>query len=186
MAVESGVGSEDAGTSSRVAAHGLGLRDVERGCSGASESNFARYGEGLLEAYSATSQFECRAVPSLMTQLREPFNTMALLCLCLGLRVSELLALGWRDVDWLSGKLNVARGIVNQIVDDVKTDGSRKMMTIDRELLATLNLWRETTQFNGEHDWIFASPLSSAVYPTATRDFGASCNGPLRLQELGR
>jgi integrase len=35
--------------------------------------------------------------------------------------VSERLALRWSDVDWLSGKLNVERGIVNQIVDDVKT-----------------------------------------------------------------
>jgi integrase len=108
---------------------------------------------------------------SLMTQLREPFNTMALLSLCLGLRVSELLALRWRDVDWLSGKLNVERGIVNQIVDDVKTDGSRKMMTIDRELLATLNLWRETTQFSGEHDWIFASPLKLGRLPYSYTGF---------------
>ena len=60
---------------------------------------------------------------------------------------------------------------MNQIVDDVKTDGSRKMMTIDRELLATLNLWRETTQFSGEHDWIFASPLKLGRLPYSYTGF---------------
>jgi integrase len=34
----------------------------------------------------------------------------------LGLRVSELLALRWGDIDWLNGKLNVERGIVRQIL----------------------------------------------------------------------
>jgi integrase len=46
--------------------------------------------------------------------MREPFRTMALLCVCLGLRISECLALRWSDVDWLNGKLLVERGIVCQ------------------------------------------------------------------------
>ncbi len=37
---------------------------------------------------------------ALSKHLSEPFKTMVLLQLCLGLRVSELLALRWRDVDW--------------------------------------------------------------------------------------
>ena len=54
--------------------------------------------------------------------LEEPFRTMALLCVCFGLRISECLALKWCDVDWLSGKLRIERAIVRQRVDDVKTD----------------------------------------------------------------
>lgn len=67
--------------------------------------------------------------------LSEPFRTMALLCCCLGLRISEALVLKWSDVDWLDGKLSVERGIVAQHVDDVKTAESRKKLVIDRELL---------------------------------------------------
>jgi integrase len=70
--------------------------------------------------------------------LKEPFRTIALVSVCLGLRVSELLALRWQDVDWLGAKLNIERGIVTQIVDDVKTDSSRKSLTIDEELLEVL------------------------------------------------
>jgi integrase len=41
----------------------------------------------------------------LVRNLREPFRTMALVCVCLGLRISELLALRWGDVDWFAGTL---------------------------------------------------------------------------------
>ena len=56
----------------------------------------------------------------LLAHLREPFGTMALVCICFGLRISECLALRWADVDWLNGLLRVERGIVEQTVDDVK------------------------------------------------------------------
>ena len=67
-----------------------------------------------------------------MSHLRQPFSTLALTCVCFGLRISEALALKWADVDWLSGTLPVERGIVQQIVDDVKTDDSRKTLTVSR------------------------------------------------------
>ena len=53
-------------------------------------------------------------------QLPEPFHTIALLCCCLGLRISECPALKWSDVDRLNGRLRVERGIVAQHVDEVK------------------------------------------------------------------
>jgi integrase len=43
-----------------------------------------------------------------VVQLREPFRTAAVLCVSLGLRISECLALKWSDVDWLNGALLVA------------------------------------------------------------------------------
>ena len=97
--------------------------------------------------------------------LDEPFGTMALLCCCLGLRISECLALKWADVDWLSGKLRVERGIVCQQVDEVKTAESRRQMAIDRELLEALKTWRQTTQFSASDDWMFASPVQLGRLP---------------------
>jgi integrase len=81
---------------------------------------------------------------------------MALLCCCLGLRISECLALKWSDVDWLNGKLLVERGIVCQNVDDVKTSESRKQMVIAGEIVAALQSWKLTTQFSESNDWMFA------------------------------
>jgi integrase len=97
--------------------------------------------------------------------LSERFRTIALLCVCLGLRISECLALKWSDVDWLNTMLRVERGIVCQNVDDVKSEESRKQLTIDRELLATLQVWKHSTQFGKPENWIFASPVQLGELP---------------------
>ena len=101
----------------------------------------------------------------LVAHLREPFNTLALMCACFGLRISEALALKWTDVDWLNGTLRVERGIVQQVVDDVKTDDSRKILTIAGDLLEILKRWKQTTQFSAPEDWIFASPVQIGRLP---------------------
>jgi integrase len=98
-------------------------------------------------------------------QLEEPFCTMALVCVCFGLRISECLALKWSDVDWLNAKLNVERGIVRQQVDDVKTDNSRKQMIIDGDMLDRLKAWKQATQFAAPDDWVFASPVQLGGLP---------------------
>ena len=102
---------------------------------------------------------------SFAANLHEPFRTVALLCVCLGLRISECLALKWSDVDWLNSKLRVERGIVAQQVDDVKSEESRKQLTIDRELLASLKTWKQAAQFSGSDDWLFASPYQIGRLP---------------------
>jgi integrase len=107
----------------------------------------------------------------LIAQLHVPFRTMALVAVCFGLRVSELLALRWSDVDWLGGKLTVERRIVAQQVDDVKTVGSRKTMSIDTDLVEVLKQWKQATDFGTEEDWIFASPVQLGRLPYCDSGF---------------
>jgi integrase len=100
-----------------------------------------------------------------IAHLDEPFCTMALLCVCFGLRISEALALKWSDVDWLDGRLRVERGIVSQIVDDVKTSESRRALHMDANIQNVLKLWKQTSQFSGPDDWMFASPAQLGRLP---------------------
>jgi integrase len=109
---------------------------------------------------------------ALLKELQEPFGTMALLSVRLGLRLSEALALRWADVDWLGSSLSIRRGIVNQIVGDVKTQGSAKTFHLAGELLERLKSWKQSSQFSGAEDWIFASPFKLGRLPysyTGTR-----------------
>ncbi len=46
----------------------------------------------------------------LISHLHEPHGTIALMCVCFGLRISECLALRWSDIDWLNKRLRVERG----------------------------------------------------------------------------
>ena len=109
---------------------------------------------------------------ALLKELHEPFATMALISVCLGLRISEALALRWADVDWLGSKLSIRRGIVNQIVGDVKTEGSAKTFDLAGELMERLKIWKQSSEFSSADDWIFASPFKLGRLPfsyTGTR-----------------
>jgi integrase len=102
---------------------------------------------------------------ALLIKFQEPFGTIALLSVCLGLRISEALALQWGDVDWIGSRLSVRRGIVNQIVGDVKTQGSAKTFNLAGELLERLKTWKQSSEFSGADDWIFASPFKLGRLP---------------------
>lgn len=118
--------------------------------------------------------------------LVEPFRTMALLCCCLGLRISECLALRWSDVDWLNGRLLVARGIVCQQVDDVKTEESRKKLVVDSELLTALQAWKQTTQFSADEDWVFASPVQIGKLPWSYNQVWRAYQKAAEKADIGR
>jgi len=123
---------------------------------------------------------------ALSKHLGEPFRTMAILQLCLGLRVSELLALRWRDVDWIGSKVNVEHGIVNQHLDSVKTEGSRKTMILDRQLLALLSGWKQTTEFRETNDWLFPSPVKLGRLPYSYTGYWRALQTAAGLAGLGR
>ena len=71
----------------------------------------------------------------------------------------------WSDVDWLGSRLSVRRGIVERIVDNVKTEGSAKTFSLADELLDRLKFWKQLSEFSEGEDWIFASPVKLGRLP---------------------
>ncbi len=62
----------------------------------------------------------------LLSRLSVRERTLALLDAATGLRVSELLALRWDDVDFETLELRVTRSIWHQVVGECKTEASAK------------------------------------------------------------
>jgi len=122
----------------------------------------------------------------LSKHLREPFKSMALLQLCLGLRVSEMLAIRWKDVDWLGSNLNIEHGIVNQQLDSVKTKGSRKVMRLDPAIRSILSAWKRQTEFNGLDDWLFPSPVKLGRLPYSYTGYWRALQTASKSAGLGR
>jgi len=122
----------------------------------------------------------------MLMHLSEPFRTMMQVQLCLGLRVSELLALRWQDVDWIGSKLNVEHGIVNQHLDDVKTEGSRKVISLDSELLRVLQAWKQQTEFAELEDWVFASPVKLGRLPICYTSYKEALQAAAATIGIGR
>lgn len=101
----------------------------------------------------------------LLKHMEEPFRTMALTCVCFGLRISEALGLKWADVDWLNSTLHIQRSIVRQRIDETKTEYSERALPIAAEMLGVLKRWKQKTQFSAVDDWVFASPAQVGRLP---------------------
>ena len=97
-----------------------------------------------------------------------------------------MLALQWRDVDWLNSKLQIERAIVMQHVDDVKTTASRKQMAIAPELVEGLKVWHSLTQFSEPTDWIFASSLKLGRLPISYSHYGRQLQAAADRAGLGK
>ena len=93
------------------------------------------------------------------------WRTMLLIAVSFGLRISEVLGLKWKDVDWLNKTVTIERGVVKQIVGDVKSRGSARKMSCAEELIELLSRWKQESQFTNHEDWIFASPFKLGRQP---------------------
>jgi integrase len=92
-------------------------------------------------------------------------RTILLLAVCFGLRISEVLGLKWKDVDWLGKTIRVERGVVKQIVDDAKSTYSARTMVCADALLEVLKHWRQASQFSEPENWMFASAYKYGKQP---------------------
>jgi integrase len=101
----------------------------------------------------------------LLPHLEQPFRMMVTLAMGTGLRCSELTALRWGNIDFLSGKLHIKRGIVEGREDEVKTVHSKKPLPLHPLLADALLQWRRETEFNKGSDFIFASPWMAGEKP---------------------
>jgi integrase len=103
-------------------------------------------------------------VVALLSRLREPFRTMVLVAVCLGLRVSEIVGLKWCDFDFENLTLLVQRSVVHGRVDSVKTEYSKDELPLDAQLARKLKQWREQSPCQGGDDWVFANPSTGKPY----------------------
>jgi hypothetical protein len=65
---------------------------------------------------------------------------------------------------------------VEQVVADVKTEGSARTFNLTGELLERLKSCKQWSEFSGAEDWIFASPIKLGRLPY-------SCTGVWRELE---
>jgi integrase len=84
----------------------------------------------------------------------EPFRTMCVVAMCLGLRASELVGLQWTDFDWKNRSVTIQRGVVIGRVDEVKTRYSNKAIPLDPVLASMLLSYGRQA---GPGNWVFRS-----------------------------
>jgi len=103
---------------------------------------------------------EFRAV---LSHLREPFCTMALLAGCLGLRICEVCGLQWGDFDFENLTVLISRSIVHGRVGAVKTEYSQDYVPLDPDVAAVLRE-HKTRCYPTPEGWLFANPKTGRPY----------------------
>jgi integrase len=88
---------------------------------------------------------------------------MVLVAGCIGLRVSEIVGLKWRDFDFGQMTLLVQRSRVHAKDGYVKTKYSRDRVPLDSELAEAL-LQHRRQWFEAPDGWVFANPVTGRPY----------------------
>lgn len=74
-----------------------------------------------------------------------------------GLRISEILALRWSDIDWKNSCIRVTRAYVYGRFGPPKSRASKRPVPLHPLLAALLETWRNETPYAREEDFIFPS-----------------------------
>jgi integrase len=97
----------------------------------------------------------------LLGHLGEPHRIMVVVAQSTGLRVSEILALKWQDVDFENFSMRVTRKVVNGRVRRVKTEYSED--DLDSAFATQLLEWKMQCPDSTEN-WVFPNPATSQPY----------------------
>lgn len=101
----------------------------------------------------------------LLSKLSVRERTLALLDAATGLRVSELLALRWCDVDFENLELRVTRSIWHQVLGNCKTEASAKPVPMDGYMAEDLLRWRRQSVYVSDDHYVFASETMKGKQP---------------------
>ena len=93
--------------------------------------------------------------------LPETYKTMAIVAMCTGLRVSEVLALRWEHIDFKAGVMFVQQGVVNGRIGKVKTEASQDEVPMDPAFAEVLLKRRGEGHSQG---LVFQSPVTGGCY----------------------
>jgi integrase len=99
----------------------------------------------------------------LLPLIPEPYRTMVVIAQCLGLRVSEILGLQCRDLDFESLVLQAQGGVVQGRVDRVKSEYSEDDVPLDPAVAQVLQEWLEDCPTTPE-GWLFPNPATRKPY----------------------
>lgn len=80
-----------------------------------------------------------------------------------GPQVSEILALQWPDINLGELTMRVTCGVVDRVVDEVKTGYSEDDLPLDPDLATVLLSWKERCP-ESEEGWMFPSPITGRCY----------------------
>ncbi len=104
---------------------------------------------------------------ALLNQLAQPYHCMVLLAGCTGLRISEILGLRWRLIDFERLVMEIKEGYARSQVTKLKSEYSQDELPLDPDVATILLEWqRRCPETAG--DWVFPSPRTDKPYDSSS------------------
>src|SRR5205085_9141582 len=91
----------------------------------------------------------------IMSTLNDMHRVLVLADAATGLRISEILALRWSDIDWKQSRIRITRAYVYGRFGLPKSRASKRPVPLHPLLAAPLEAWRKETPYGGYDDFIF-------------------------------
>jgi integrase len=98
---------------------------------------------------------------ALAGQLSDLHRTMVVAAMCTGMRVSEVLALRWSQLDLASGMLSLQQGAVNERSAELESEAPAEQIPMDPVLVEALLEWRSKSPGAG---LVFPSHITGRCY----------------------
>jgi integrase len=76
-----------------------------------------------------------------------------------------LLGLKWSDIDFEKLEISLNRGVVRQVIGGLKTEASKKPVSVEPALADLLLDWKGQSAYIGQDDWVWASPVMHGTQP---------------------
>jgi len=105
-------------------------------------------------------------ITRLLAVLREPVRTMVLLGILTGLRIGEILALRWQDVDLAAAELRVAQAVYRGSLGTPKTKGSKRTVPLPQTAIWALRDLADHRAPIGPDSLVFPSRKGTALNDT--------------------
>jgi integrase len=102
-----------------------------------------------------------RQYQALAGQLSDLHRTMVIVAMCSGMRISEVLALRWDQVDFASGLLSLEQGAVYGRSAEFKGDAPQAQIPLDPLMVEALSDWRTIASGSG---LVFPSHVTGRCY----------------------
>lgn len=109
-------------------------------------------------------------------------RTLFLTAAMTGLRLGELRALRWRDVDWSAGRVRVRRNYVRGRYGTPKTRRAERSVPLAKEVAAALRVLHQRSGSHGPNDLVFDDPVAGG--PLNDNDIRDRLRVALRASQL--
>lgn len=94
-------------------------------------------------------------------------RVMVLLAGSTGMRRSELIALVWKDIDFVIMQVSITRSVYRNSTWNCKTLASRRPVPLHPFVMEQLLEWRKEGKYNGDGDFLFPSVKDNGAHPIA-------------------